>query len=361
MPEVVELTAATAVDELTTGQKAVLLFYADWHDETPTMMQVLQALAAASADDMLFANVNAEAVPTVSQQYHVTSVPTFVLLHANGAVADKVQGAHLIPTLTQAVQKLAQEAAPTTAAAKNDTTPSETNTTASTKESEATATAQLNTRLEALIRSAPVMIFIKGTPQAPRCGFSRQAVTLLQDEDIPFASFDILTDNAVRAGLKTYSDWPTYPQLYVHGQLMGGLDIMKEMKQENATLQTGLGLSDEDLTAFPAAPKTQSLHDRLHALITSHRVMLFMKGLPSAPKCGFSRQMVELLNAQQVPYGTFDILTDDAVRQGLKTYSNWPTFPQLYVNGELVGGLDIVQELQEDGSLPETLGAGAEQ
>ena len=196
-----------------------------------------------------------------------------------------------------------------------------------------------------------------GTPDAPRCGFSRQAVQLLQDEHIAFGSFDILSDNDVRQGLKTHSDWPTYPQLYVHGELMGGLDIMKEMKEESS-LQNGLGLTDDDLALLSANQTTnpmQSLNDRLKELIHSHKVMLFMKGLPSAPRCGFSRQMVELLEATEVSYGTFDILTDEDVRQGLKKYSDWPTYPQLYVNGELVGGLDIVKEMNEDGSLKETL------
>lgn len=180
---------------------------------------------------------------------------------------------------------------------------------------------------------------------------------LLQDEHIAFGSFDILSDNDVRQGLKTHSDWPTYPQLYVHGELMGGLDIMKEMKEESS-LQNGLGLTDDDLALLSANQTTnpmQSLNDRLKELIHSHKVMLFMKGLPSAPRCGFSRQMVELLEATEVSYGTFDILTDEDVRQGLKKYSDWPTYPQLYVNGELVGGLDIVKEMNEDGSLKETL------
>merc|ERR1712153_274361 len=76
-----------------------------------------------------------------------------------------------------------------------------------------------------------------------------------------------------------------------------------------------------------------------------------------APKCGFSRQTVEMFSNLNAKYGTFDILTDDAVRQGLKTYSNWPTYPQLYVKGELVGGLDILKEmLEEEGSLAEQLG-----
>ena len=73
--------------------------------------------------------------------------------------------------------------------------------------------------------------------------------------------------------------------------------------------------------------------------------MLFMKGSPQAPRCGFSRQMVELLAEVKATYGYFDVLTDETVRQGIKAYSNWPTFPQLYINGELVGGLDICKEL----------------
>lgn len=73
--------------------------------------------------------------------------------------------------------------------------------------------------------------------------------------------------------------------------------------------------------------------------------MLFMKGNPKEPKCGFSKTMIGLLQKENVKFGSFDILTDDQVRQGLKTYSNWPTFPQLYVKGEFMGGLDIIQEM----------------
>ena len=67
--------------------------------------------------------------------------------------------------------------------------------------------------------------------------------------------------------------------------------------------------------------------------------MLFIKGTPAEPRCGFSSKIVALLNETGVKYTTFDILSDEDVRQGLKTYSNWPTFPQLYINGELIGGL----------------------
>jgi Grx4 family monothiol glutaredoxin len=84
------------------------------------------------------------------------------------------------------------------------------------------------------------------------------------------------------------------------------------------------------------------LHERLSLLVKAAPVMLFMKGTPSAPQCGFSRQLVALLREKSVKYGFFNILADDEVRQGLKEFADWPTFPQLWVEGELVGGLDIV-------------------
>lgn len=83
--------------------------------------------------------------------------------------------------------------------------------------------------------------------------------------------------------------------------------------------------------------------------------MLFMKGNKEAARCGFSRQTLEILNGAGVDYDTFDILQDEEVRQGLKTYSNWPTYPQLYVKGELIGGLDILKELKESGDLVSVL------
>jgi len=191
------------------------------------------------------------------------------------------------------------------------------------------------------------MIFMKGSPDAPKCGFSRQAVEMLENEQIPFGSFDILQDEQVRQGLKEYSKWPTYPQLYVRGELIGGLDIMKESLEEGS-LREQWGIRDVSV-----APK--SLNERLKELTSRSPVMLFMKGLPSAPKCGFSRQIVEILEKKGVSFDAFDILQDEEVRQGLKTYSDWPTFPQLYSQGALIGGLDIVKELDEDGGLAEAL------
>ena len=130
---------------------------------------------------------------------------------------------------------------------------------------------------------------------------------------ISLASLDAFSafsrDDEVRQGLKEFSNWPTFPQFYVNGDLVGGLDILKEM-QENGELE-------------PMVPKKMKLEDRLKTIINQHSLMVFMKGDPANPKCGFSRQLMTILEEAKADFKTFDILRDDEVRQGLKTFSNW--------------------------------------
>ena len=99
------------------------------------------------------------------------------------------------------------------------------------------------------------------------------------------------------------------------------------------------------------------LKTRIEGLIRADRVVLFMKGNKSFPQCGFSAKVVGILRETGVPFETFNILSDPEVREGLKEYSNWPTYPQLYVNGQLVGGCDIVTQLRDSGELPGILSA----
>jgi monothiol glutaredoxin len=93
------------------------------------------------------------------------------------------------------------------------------------------------------------------------------------------------------------------------------------------------------------------LRQRITDTIAKDRVMLFMKGSPQMPQCGFSAAVVGMLKELGATYGTFNILADPELREGLKEYSNWPTYPQLYVDGKLVGGADIVRDLHAKGEL----------
>jgi monothiol glutaredoxin len=96
---------------------------------------------------------------------------------------------------------------------------------------------------------------------------------------------------------------------------------------------------------------------RIKQLIDDHKVMLFMKGTKSFPQCGFSNAVVQVLKREGVAFETFNILQDPAVREGIKVFSNWPTLPQLYINGKFIGGCDITVEMHESGELRKELAA----
>ena len=103
-----------------------------------------------------------------------------------------------------------------------------------------------------------------------------------------------------------------------------------------------------------------NINTRIEEQLKSHDVLLYMKGTPDFPQCGFSSQAVAALNAIGKPYSYVNIFEDPEIREGLKVYSNWPTFPQLYVKGELIGGSDIVIEMYNSGELQTLLEDTAE-
>ena len=99
---------------------------------------------------------------------------------------------------------------------------------------------------------------------------------------------------------------------------------------------------------------TDPVFERIQSDVSSNKVMLFMKGNAMFPQCGFSARVVQILSHMNIPFQTANVLEDPELREGIKAFSNWPTIPQLYVKGELIGGCDIVTEMYQSGEL-ETL------
>ena len=97
------------------------------------------------------------------------------------------------------------------------------------------------------------------------------------------------------------------------------------------------------------------VQERIRQTVESDDVVLFMKGSPDFPQCGFSGRAVQVLRACNTPFASVDVLADEDVRQGIKQYSNWPTIPQLYIRGEFIGGSDIILEMYEKGELQQKL------
>eukprot|EP01135_Chromosphaera_perkinsii_P012421 Nk52_evm32s2657 gene=Nk52_evmTU32s2657 len=292
----------------------VVHFWAQWAPQCVQMNDVMEELSR-KHDNVQFMKIEAEEFEDLSEKYEISAVPTFIFIKNNKAI-ERLNGANA-PALSTTVARLAEGTA--------------------NKIFNASAKEDINVRLEKLINKASCVLFMKGSPDEPKCGFSKQIVAILREHNSDFDTFDILKDQEVRQGLKKFSDWPTYPQLYVKGELMGGLDIVKEMVAN--------GEFDE------MVPKKMSMDERLKMLINQAPCVLFMKGSPDEPKCGFSKQIVQILKSAGIKFSHFDILEDQDVRAALKKYSDWPTYPQLYMKGELMGGLDIVKEMQASGEL----------
>ncbi len=100
---------------------------------------------------------------------------------------------------------------------------------------------------------------------------------------------------------------------------------------------------------------TPEIKNKIDQLIKDNRILLFMKGDREMPQCGFSNQVIQTLNSLKANYTTVNIMADPSIRSGIKEYSNWPTIPQLYVDGQFVGGCDIVMELHQRGQLKDLI------
>ncbi len=96
---------------------------------------------------------------------------------------------------------------------------------------------------------------------------------------------------------------------------------------------------------------SQDIRDKIRSQIESNDIIIYMKGTPEAPMCGFSAQTVSIFQSYGVPFETVNVLEDPEIRQGIKDYSNWPTIPQVYIKGKFIGGCDICTELHERGEL----------
>jgi Grx4 family monothiol glutaredoxin len=185
------------------GESMLVYFWASWAEICQQMDDIFEELSK-QYPSLRFIKIDAENNLELSDDFDISVVPTFVLLK-NGKVINRVEGADppkLMSVLNKFLHSKPQD---------------------------------INVRLRDLTRKSKIVLFMKGSPDAPECGFSRQIVNILADLNVSdYFHFDILRDEEVRQGLKVFANWPTYPQLWCDGELVGGLDIVKEMVQDGS-------------------------------------------------------------------------------------------------------------------------------
>eukprot|EP00347_Sterkiella_histriomuscorum_P021830 403332619 len=424
--EIKDLAQLEQLKKTLTDKCLALLFWADWHQPCHQLRDQLSEMTKVYKN-VKFAWCNSDEAQDLVDKFDINEVPTLALIHPHKINPELVQN----PSPDQLIQLI------------------ETQNEFYTKWFEEEKLKAFR-EIEDMVKSNAFFAFIKGTADAPKCKFTRRLVEMFGKEGYKYKTFDILADERIRQWLKYYSNWPTFPQIYLDGKFTGGVDIVTELiengefdemvpksakklppseewpmilsqhkvlaiiegsveqpqgkdSQELIKLLKSNGVriaavdasknvelvewlktqadfqgvpalyingqlignletvhklynANELLTLVPSDEVHETLESRLKKLINQEKIMVFIKGHASSPYCGFSKRIVSLLNKYDgLTFGHFDIFSDDEVREGLKKYSNWPTYPQLYVNGQLVGGIDIVEELDESGELEEVL------
>jgi len=200
---------------------SLLSFWAEWAEPCKEMNEKVKEIAE-KYPDVLVLSIEAETQAEISDSFGIEAVPSLLFLRGHTLLA-RISGADygaLTNALTQYGRRSPKAlshtdktpAAPLDVPAEKVETPEE-----------------LTARLTRLMNMDKAVLFMKGSPNKPQCGFSRKMVALLGEQDIPFSHFDILTDESVRQGLKVLNNWPTFPQFIVKGEFVGGLDVVKEM------------------------------------------------------------------------------------------------------------------------------------
>lgn len=201
----------------------VLYFYTPWTVFSTDMTADLKSLASqyptTTPPSISFLGINAKALLDTAKEYGVRKAPCVVCLRG-GQFLESIQGSDATKIRDTLNRHGAAAAPPSVEAATAPPAPTE------------EEKAALTTRLTTLVRAAPVMLFMKGTPKSPRCRFSRRLVGVLEAHGIEYGSFDVMSDEAVRQGMKEFGDWPTFPQLWVDGELVGGLDVVSASKSD---------------------------------------------------------------------------------------------------------------------------------
>jgi len=200
---------------------SLINFWAPWAEPCKQMNQVVIELAR-KYENVLVLQVEAETLADITESFEIEAVPSFILLRGH-TLLTRIAGADAT-ALTSAMAAHAHNVL--RAQSHTDRSPSAAPTDVTMAVEETPE--QLNERMRGLMTQSKVVLFMKGNPDAPRCGFSKQTVAILREQKVEFNHFDILEDESVRQGLKVLNNWPTFPQIIVDGEFVGGLDVLKE-------------------------------------------------------------------------------------------------------------------------------------
>lgn len=209
--------------------------------------------------------------------------------------------------------------------------------------------ANISAEIEAILASGPMVAFIKGTPSEPKCKFTRKLLGHFNELELTFKHFNILEDEKVRSWLKLYSNWPTYPQVYINQELIGGVDIVVELIE-----------SGEFMDMVPKECKKPSATEMFDQMLSSFDVVVLIEGTPDKPSTEESKSMINTLNTNSIKYVTVDYsaLSEDVKKHISTTYSV-TELPYIFLKKTPFGNEETFLKVVQDNALENTIPEGS--
>ena len=199
--------------------------------------------------------------------------------------------------------------------------------------------------IEVIISSYPLVVFIKGTPEEPRWKFTRRLLAHLNKFELKFKSFNILEDERIRQWLKIYSNWPTYPQVFINKQFVGGIDIIDQLVEEN-----------EFIEMVPKECKKLPPIETFEEMLSSFDLVVLLEGTPESPSTDSSKSIIEILNSNSIKYVTVNYsLLNDEVKSHIKNKYNVSEVPYIFVKKEGFGNQETLMKCISEGSLESSI------
>lgn len=289
-----------------------LLSFIDQNEQSLHLQEFFTELISSFPVQVLLVQASPETLGLLSQ-YSVTKVPTTIFII--GFVEQyRIEGSH-IPDLVSQVELLTSSFSSIFESIRNSQ----------------------YTKLQNILSQYKLAVFAKGTQSAPKSRRSLKIKRILSGYDYTY--FDLNTDPLLAQWLQVYTNLKFLPVYFIDGNLQGSIEELVEQTKTGELFKL-LG---------------QDLNERLKKLTNSSKYLVAMMGSKEEPICGFSKRLIAVLDKYGIDFDSFDISFDGEVCEGLKKFSNWPTYPQVYVDGELIGGYDICCQMDNEGSLKEAL------
>jgi Grx4 family monothiol glutaredoxin len=193
-------------------------------------------------------------------------------------------------------------------------------------------------KIKKILTSFPVIVFIKGSPHDPYCKYSKSFIEILKSTGIRYKSFDIFRDDSLRSYLRLFSGWKTYPQIYISGKIIGGLDVLKDLVEKSEFMKLIPRECTKEYTKESCLNLIQNNKDK---------ILIFGKGdyFNNKVQCKSSKEAYEILTKfKDLQFEIVDVMKDEMLRSVVKEISGYNYYPQLFYQGKFLGGLKFLKD-----------------